>query len=76
MLDAVGCSKEGGCEMLKLTASGHIWVVVSIGIAMVVGCDSLSGDVAPDFTNNYRMPRPVVGEECESFSGSVAKQRC
>ena len=24
----------------------------------------------------HRMPRPVVGEECESFSGSVAKQRC
>jgi hypothetical protein len=24
----------------------------------------------------HRMPRPVVGEECESSSGSVAKQRC
>ena len=28
------------------------------------------------FTNRHRMPRPVVGEECASFSGSVAKQRC
>ena len=31
---------------------------------------------AQRFTQRHRMPRPVVGEECESSSGSVAKQRC